>query len=347
MFDKRLIQFVPDALPHIKKNVLFQILSLLSSIVLMFVVSVVLYQLFFNNYPFSSVIIYLVLLLPCIGIRVGCTYLASRESYLASCTVKPLLRGRIYNKIVKIGSHYNKKIGTAELLQLSVEGIEQLEIYFSGYLPQFFYAMLAPIILFFCISFVSIKVAVILFICVPLIPISIIVINKIAKRLLAKYWGEYLKLGDNFLENLQGLSTLKIYGSDEYMHQKMNRQAERFRIVTMKVLSMQLNSIIIMDLVAYGGAAIGIVFALTEYSNSNIGFIGCLAIILLSADFFLPLRVLGSFFHIAMNGMTASKKIFSLLDIEEDEPQSELIVDTDIIVDGLCFSYNNEKSALY
>ncbi len=346
MLNKKLIRFVPGAMPHVIKSVLLQTISLISSIILMFTISHILYCLFFENETFNFILSRLTIIIPCIVIRVACTFFSAKQNYMASKAVKPLLRKEIYNKIVRIGRRYNKKIGTAELLQLSVEGIEQIETYFSGYLPQFFYSMLAPILLFISISFISVKVAIILFICVPLIPISIIIINRIAKKLLAKYWGEYLKLGDNFLENLQGLNTLKIYDSDEYMHQKMNRQAEQFRIITMKVLSMQLNSIIVMDLVAYGGAAIGIIFALLEYSRSNIGFIGCFAIIMLSADFFLPLRVLGSFFHIAMNGMTAAKKIFLLLETEEDEPKTKTISNTDISINNLSYSYNKDDNAL-
>ncbi len=203
--------------------------------------------------------------------------------------------------------------------------------------------MISPIILFAVVSFINIKIAVILLICVPLIPISIIIVQKFAKKLLGKYWGEYLGLGDNFLENLQGLNTLKIYTSDEYKHKQMNNQAERFRIITMKVLSMQLNSIIIMDIVAYGGAALGIIFALFEFNAGNIDIMGMIAVMMLSADFFLPLRILGSFFHIAMNGIAASKKIFTLLDIEDDTPKTHEVTGTDINIDGLYFSYDEKQ----
>ncbi len=225
---------------------------------------------------------------------------------------------------------------------MSVEGVEQLETYFGNFLPQFFYSMISPIILFFVMFFINVKIAVILFICVPLIPISIVVIQKFAKKLLAKYWGEYLGLGDSFLENLQGLNTLKIYSFDEYKHKQMNKQAERFRIVTMKVLSMQLNSIIVMDIVAYGGAALGIIFALLEFSLGSIGYTGFFTIILLCADFFLPLRILGSFFHIAMNGVAASKKIFTLLDLDIKDEKTKNVKGSDIIIKNLCFSYEEK-----
>ncbi len=226
---------------------------------------------------------------------------------------------------------------------MSVEGVEQLEIYFGNFLPQFFYSMISPLILFAVVSFINVKVAFILFICVPLIPISIVLVQKFAKKLLAKYWGEYLGLGDNFLENLQGLNTLKIYSSDEHKHKEMNRQAERFRIITMKVLSMQLNSIIIMDVIAYGGAALGIIFALLEFNAGTISAVGMFTIVMLSADFFLPLRILGSFFHIAMNGIAASKKIFALLDIEDDVQKTKTVGDVDIKISNLDFSYGETQ----
>ncbi len=346
MINKRLIKTVPDAASHIAKNVVLQIIGLVSNIVLMITISVFIGRLIDNTVFFADFFRYAVIILICITVKVGSIYFASIQSYLASKSVKNILRNKIYEKVIKLGSKYTKKVSSAELLQMSVEGVEQLETYFGNFLPQFYYSMISPIILFVVVSFINVKVAVILFVCVPLIPISIVLVQRFAKKLLAKYWGEYLGLGDNFLENLQGLNTLKIYSSDAYKHNQMNKQAERFRVVTMKVLSMQLNSIIIMDIVAYGGAALGIIFALFEFNSGNIPLYGMLAIMMLSADFFLPLRILGSFFHIAMNGIAASKKIFTLLDIEEDEPKTQTIQEVDIKISGLNFAYD-EKQILY
>ncbi len=343
MINKRLIKAVPDASSHIAKNVILQILGLITNIVLMVTISVFISGLISKIVAVSDFFMYAIVIVLCITVKVIATYFASIQSYLASKSVKNILRGKIYDKVVKLGSGYTKKLSSAELLQMSVEGVEQLETYFGSFLPQFFYSMISPLILFLVVSLINIKVAVILFICVPLIPISIVVVQKFAKKLLAKYWGEYLGLGDNFLENLQGLNTLKIYSSDEYKHKQINKQAERFRVVTMKVLSMQLNSIIIMDIVAYGGAALGIIFALFEFSANNISLFGMFAIILLSADFFLPLRILGSFFHIAMNGIAASKKIFTLLDIEESEPKLQDFSEVDIKINGLNFAYDDKQ----
>ena len=234
--------------------------------------------------------------------RAAASAAGSRWSYLASANVKYGLRSLVYEKLMRLGTSYRKTIATSEAVQISTEGVEQLEIYFGKYVPQFFYSMLAPLTLFVIVGTMSLKVAAALLLCVPLIPVSIIAVQKFAKRLLAKYWGSYTELGDSFLENLQGLTTLKIYQADERYARRMDEEAERFRRVTMRVLIMQLNSISVMDLVAYGGAACGIILGILELRAGNISFAECFFITMISAEFFLPLRLLGSFFHIAMNG---------------------------------------------
>ncbi len=230
---------------------------------------------------------------------------------------KKTLREKIYEKLLRLGASYNEQVKTSEVVQVAVEGVDQLETYFGAYLPQFFYAMLAPLTLFMVLCFINIPAAIVLLVCVPLIPIAIAAVQTWAKKLLSKYWGQYTALGDTFLENLQGLTTLKIYQADEFKNKEMNVEAEKFRKITMKVLTMQLNSITVMDLIAYGGAALGVIMAVTQYVNNHVSLAGCLLIILLAADFFIPMRQLGSFFHIAMNGMAASDKIFRLLDLPE------------------------------
>lgn len=215
MINKRLIKIVPDASAHILKNVIFQILGLIFNITIIFSISFFLNDLILKEITAEKGLMYIGIVAFSICIKVSLSYLATRQSYLASKSVKKILRSKIFDKIIKLGSRYNKKISTAELLQMSIEGVEQLETYFGNYLPQFFYSMFAPLILFGIVAFINIKIAIILFICVPLIPISIIAIQKFAKKLLSKYWEEYAGLADNFLENLQGLNTLKIYSSDE------------------------------------------------------------------------------------------------------------------------------------
>ena len=273
-------------------------------------------------------------------IRFVCTVVSSHMAYLSSKTVKKTLRDKIYRKLLRLGPSYNEQVKTSEIVQVAVEGVEQLETYFGAYLPQFFYAMLAPLTLFAYLCFVSVPSAFVLLICVPLIPVSIAAVQTWAKKLLSKYWVQYTALGDTFLENLQGLTTLKIYRADGFKHEEMNREAEKFRRITMKVLTMQLNSITIMDMIAYGGAALGVIMAATQFRAGKVSLSGCLLIILLSADFFIPMRQLGSFFHVAMNGMAASDKIFRLLDLPEREERTETVPeDCSIVCSGLCFSY--------
>ena len=345
MLKTRLFTLVTDAKKYIAVNVILQWIGLVSSMVMVFTIA----GLLDNLRTGEAVSLWQsggIILLTAV-VRMGCTKGAATASYYSSRSVKRTLRGKIYEKLLCLGSSYTNHVPTAEVVQLAGEGVEQLETYFGSYLPQFFYALLAPLTLFAVVSRISMKVAVVLLVCVPLIPVAIVVVQKIAKRLLAGYWGQYAKLGDSFLENLQGLTTLKIYQADEQRHQEMREEAEHFRVVTMKVLSMQLNSIIVMDLVAYGGAALGILLAVLELAAGHIEFAGCLCIILLSADFFLPMRQLGSFFHVAMNGMAASDKIFRLLDLPEDVEKVVIPHGSAIECRDLHFGYTQDKETLH
>lgn len=343
MINKRLIGMVSDSKKYIAQNVALQWCALAANIVMIFSIVGFLHDLLTGGSGF-----YFVWMLAAIAVRFVCAKRAARASYLASKSVKKTLRERIYQKLLRLGGSYTQSVPTAEVVQLAGDGVEQLETYFGSYLPQFFYSMLAPVTLFVVLSTISVKAAVILMICVPLIPVSIVAVQKFAKRLLAKYWGQYAALGDSFLENLQGLTTLKIYQADGDRHKAMNREAEHFRVVTMKVLTMQLNSIIVMDVIAYGGAALGIAVAARELAAGRIDFSGCLCIILLSADFFLPLRALGSYFHVAMNGMAASDKIFRLLDLPDGETKTGTVAaPCDIRCEGLRFGYTAEAETLH
>ena len=268
-------------------------------------------------------------------------------SDLSSRAVKKTLRTQIYEKLLRLGASYSEHVSTAEVVQVAVEGVDQLETYFGAYLPQFFYAMLAPLTLFAVLCFVNMPAAFALLVCVPLIPVAIAAVQTWAKKLLSRYWGQYTKLGDTFLENLQGLTTLKIYQADGLRNDVMNEEAEKFRKITMKVLTMQLNSVTIMDVIAYGGAALGVILAATQYRAGHVALSGALLIILLSADFFIPMRQLGSFFHIAMNGMAASEKIFRLLDLPEPPARTQTCPDGDIVCRGLHFSYTPEREILH
>lgn len=270
-----------------------------------------------------------------------------RLAYGASASVKEKMRTRLFQKLMGFGVYYKERLRSAEAVQIIGEGIDQLEIYFSAYLPQFFYSMIAPIFLFFVIGSMSWTVAIVLLIGVPLIPLAIALIQTFAKKTFAKYWTEYTDVGDEFLENLQGLTTLKIYGTDPYRHRQMEKSAESFRVQTMRVLTMQLNSIIVMDLVAYGGAAIALVVCLKACMAGRLDFFDALFILLLSADYFLPMRQLGSFFHIAMNGMAAADRMFDLLALEEEEDGTLSMAAADeLAAKNLSLSYDGEKNAL-
>ncbi|MGN0793079.1 MAG: ABC transporter transmembrane domain-containing protein, partial [Aristaeellaceae bacterium] len=310
MINKRLIRMVPESRKTITANVALQWFSLLASIALMAQLAHLLHSLYQGRADSSLWLITGAVAVAALLIRLLCTIGASRMSYLSSRAVKGTLRKCIYEKLLRLGSSYSEKVKTSEVVQVAVEGADQLETYFGAYLPQFFYAMLAPLTLFAVLCFVNPPSAIVLLICVPLIPVAIAAVQTWAKKLLSRYWDQYTALGDTFLENLQGLTTLKIYQADEYKHREMNEQAEQFRRITMKVLTMQLNSITIMDLIAYGGAALGVIMAVTQLRAGQVNPGGALMIILLAADFFLPMRQLGSYFHIAMNGMAASDKIF-------------------------------------
>lgn len=348
MIKKRLIGLLKDSKKYIVQNVLWQWLGLLAQITAILAVGQFLDTAIFGSVTSREILTTGMVCAISIIIRMVSDKKASKASFLASADVKRVLREKIYEKLVRLGASYKEQISTSEVVQLSVEGVEQLETYFGRYLPQFFYSLLAPITLFAVLSFISWKASLVLLICVPLIPLSIVAVQKFAKRLLKKYWGSYTELGDSFLENLQGLTTLKIYQSDERKAKEMDEEAEKFRRITMKVLTMQLNSISVMDLVAYGGAAIGMVVVVREYIDGSLGFAGAFAILLLAAEFFIPLRLLGSFFHIAMNGMAASDKIFRLLDMPERELGTEELSgeELDINFENISFSYEKERPIL-
>lgn len=349
MLNKRLLELIPKVFTYTAQAVFFQWLSLLCNIA--FTISICRFINYcFYNKTFNSQILIETLGITIVSILLRALFtkininITSRTSQQA----KKILREKIFDKLCKIGISYKNYISTAEAVQVSVEGIDQLEIYFSQYVPQLFYSIISVVTLFILFSIFSIKVAVIFIVCVPIIPLSIVLIQKFAKRLLSKYWNSYTNLGDTFLENIQGLTTLKIYGCDEQKHIEMNKNAELFRKATMKVLIMQLNSISVMDLVAFGGSAIGIIIGISEFNNGSISLLNMLIIILLSAEFFIPLRQLGSFFHVAMNGTAAADKIFRILDIEDIEIKNNTTTldDYNICLKNVSFSYDGSRTIL-
>ena len=348
MINKRLIGTVPESKRYVAGNVILQWCSLLANIAMMTAITRLLAALYLNAADGAMPTETGLTALCAVVIRFFCTTGSARMGYLSSRAVKRTLRAAIYEKLLRLGASYNEPVKTSEIVQVAVEGVDQLETYFGAYLPQFFYAMLAPVTLFAVLCRVNLPASLVLLVCVPLIPVAIAAVQTWAKKLLSKYWGQYTALGDTFLENLQGLTTLKIYQADEAKNEEMNVQAEKFRRITMKVLTMQLNSIIVMDIIAYGGAALGIIVAAHEFNANRVTLPGALCIILLSADFFLPMRALGSYFHVAMNGMAASDKIFKLLDLPEGSARTaQLGADCPIACRDLHFGYTAEKETLH
>lgn len=340
MFHKRLLKEFRDTRKYTAGIVICQWLSMVANVLFIFASTSMMQDMIFGAVTSHDVVTYLVLTAVFLAVRFVSGAGRSSLSVRIADRVKSGLRTMIFSKLLRLGGSYHEKISTSEVVQVSTEGAEQLEFYMSQYVPQFFYSMVAPLTLFAIASTISLKVALVLLVCLPLIPASIIVIQKIAKRLLGKYWGSYTHLGDSFLECLQGLTTLKIYGSDEEYARRMDEDAEKFRKITMRVLIMQLNSISVMDVVAYSGAAVGIALSILEYTRGSISFMQCFFMLLISAEFFLPLRMLGSFFHIAMNGNAAADKIFALMDIEEEcKGTLEDFPEGDICFQDISFGY--------
>lgn len=345
MVNKRLIRLCGNSKRYIALTVAAKWLSLLCNIGILWVAGRVV-DVLITGAALNTVMVIFVLT-ACVLVRFVCDMASPRFSYTASAQAKKMLRGRVYQKLLALGITYTHHTTTAGIIQTAGEGIESLDNYFGKYLPQLFYAMLAPVSLFAALSFISVRVSAILLVCVPLIPLSIVAFMRIAKRLMKRYWNVYTDLGDTFLENLQGLTTLKLFDADAKKHQEMNVRSEKFRHITMKVLSMQLHSITLMDILAYGGAAVGGIVALLEFRQGMISMGVLITIVLLSAEFFLPLRMLGSFFHVATTSMAASDKIFALLDIPEEEDGTFSIDGIDLIsFHHVNFWYEKDKRTL-
>ena len=348
MIKTRLVGLLSHAKKYIVYTIFWQWISLLAQVLAVFSIANLLEHVVNDDVTISGIEQTILILALVVIVRFMCERLTARSSYLACVDVKRILREKIYEKMLRLGASYSEQVSSSEVVQVSTEGVEQLETYFGKYLPQLFYSLIAPLTLFFILCRVSLKASVILLICVPLIPVSIVIVQKVAKRLLSNYWSVYTGLGDSFLENLQGLTTLKIYQADQIKADQMDAESQRFRRITMKVLTMQLNSTSVMDIIAYGGAAIGMGVAVSEFLKGNISMAGTLCIVLLASEFFLPLRLLGSFFHIAMNGMAASDKIFKILDLPEPQVGEKTLPEgaLDIRLDDVHFSYEAGREIL-
>ena len=348
MFDKRLLRMVPEAKLFIAGSVLFQWIALAANVALMIAIGWFLQGLLQGAATPRQAVGLATLGLIVIVVRMMCQMVAQKMGLRASTAAKRAIRQEVYNKLLRLGPAYAESIPTNEAVQISTEGVEQLEVYFGSYLPQLFYAVLAPVTLFVCLAPLSPLVAVILLVCVPLIPLSIVAVQRIAKRVMRDYWGHYTDLGGTFLENVQGLTTLKIYQADEARHRAMNAEAETFRQATMRLLRMQLNSITVMDLLAYGGSALGVVVTLLQFADGQMSFAGAFTIVFLSAEFFIPMRSLGSLFHTAMNGMAAADKMFDLLAVPDPAGGTATVerVERMVVCGGLRYSHDGSRWAL-
>lgn len=349
MIKMRLIRLLKGSGKYIIYQIIWQWLSLLAQIAIVWQVTQLIDGAWQKSITSSDILTTIGIVTAGLIVRYICDRLYSRACYLASVDVKRALREQIYKKVLWLGPSYREQIRTSEIVQMTGEGVEQLETYFGRYLSQFLYALLAPFSLFIIISRISLRTAVVLLAAVPLIPIVIMLVMFIAKKILGNYFDIYYGLGDSFLEKLQGMTTLKIYRADQRAVEQIDSESEQFRKITMKVLMMQLNSTSIMDIIAYGGAAAGIISALIEFSNRNINVSGVLMCIFLAAEFFLPMRLLGGFFHIGMNGMKASDRIFAFLDLPEQKRGEEEITGNkiNISLDNVSFSYDESREVLH
>ena len=345
MIDKELFKLIGENKKYIFIAVLLQTIGLIANVAITGSVCYAVYLLTENAkavkfvYPLISAVAGII-------VRYICSRAMGDIKDKLGRSVKKDLRERVYNKIVKLGVKTIDEMSMAGLTQVSVEGIEQLDLYYSSYLPQFFFAMIAPVILFLICVWIDWRTALVLIACVPLIPVSIVAVSKYAKKVFAKYWGKYTSMGDKFLDSVQGLKELKIFQADAAQHTKINESAEEFRIITMKVLVMQLASTTIMDLVAYGGAGVGIALAICGTAFWGLDPIAALFLCLVAVEFFLPLRAFGSAFHVAMNGASAGKKIISLLNAPDPEWGTEAVDSKEVKLENVTFSYDGKRDVL-
>ena len=348
MFDKRLFSLVPGVMRHIAGNVALQWLALLANVVLFVSVGRLLQSVLTGGATGIDLARALLVAVVAVAVRLVCQAQATKQGLAASALAKQRVRTLVYDKLVRMGPSYRETVATSEATQLCVEGIEQLEAYFGSYLPQLFYSLIASVTLFFCLAPLCTPAAVVLLCCVPLIPISLMAVMKIAKRIMGDYWHSYTDLGALFLESIQGLTTLKVFRADEERHRRMNEEAEKFRKATMRLLTMQLNSVIVMDIFAFAGAAAGIVVMLNSYAVGTVTFAGAFAFVFLAADFFIPLRTLGSFFHTATGGMAAAERMYRIIDAPEPACGTQAVTCTSVGIEcrNVSYSYDGTRTVL-
>ena len=346
MFHKKLLGKFKNLWPYIVKIVGVKWFALLANLSFTFIITSIVSSSFESTIEVASLGIFLFVTMVVLFIRQVAIRKEAIWVHEVASKVKNTFRHELFEKILLLGPNYHERVNSAELVQVSTEGVEQLEVYVGKYVPQFFYSLIAPLTLFIVVAFLDFRVAIVLFVVVPLIPISIVLVQKFARKLLDKYWGTYTSLGDSFLENVQGLTTLKIYRLENEKLEQMRKEAENFRKITMRVLIMQLNSISVMDIVAYGGSAIGIWLSVKGYQEGVITLQQALFILLISVEFFLPMRMLGSFFHIAMNGNASANRIFKILELDVEKKGEDEFEMGDISLNHVSFSYQEDTPLL-
>ena len=342
MFNKKLFNELKSEKLQILKLLLIKILQMTTNVAMIFLIGKSIEALISSSFSGSKFILFMLLI---IGLNIFLIKIEASISYKASYRIKNNLRERLMKKVFSFKMEYGSKISISEVINLGVEGIEQLNLFYSALLPQLLFSLIGPIILFCILSFLNFKIAIIMLLLIPLIPLAIMMVQKLAKKVVKTYWKSYTNLSEVFIDFLYGLTSLEVFNADEDYNDLLNEKAEDFRVKTMKLLMMQLNNITVLDLISYAGSALGIILSIYYYSKGQLSVFAAFSFILLSQEFFLPLRRLGALFHVAMNGITAANSLFEILEIESIEDFKNLIQDerVDVEVKNLNFSYGEKE----
>ena len=342
MFNKKLFNELRSEKIQILRLLLIKIIQMSTNVAMILLVGKSIESIINSSFSGRKFILFMFLI---IGLNIFLIKIESSISYKASYRIKNTLRERLINKVFSFKMEYGSKISISEVINLGVEGIEQLNLFYSALLPQLLFSLIGPLILFFILSFLNFKIAIIMLLLIPLIPIAIMMVQKLAKKVVKTYWKSYTNLSEVFIDFLYGLTSLEVFNADEDYNDLLNEKAEDFRVKTMKLLMMQLNNITVLDLISYAGSALGIILSIYYYSKGQISVFTAFSFILLSQEFFLPLRRLGALFHVAMNGITAANSLFEILEIESIEDFEDVIKDekVDVEVKNLSFSYREKE----
>lgn len=342
MFNKKLFNELKSEKLQILKLLLIKILQMTTNVAMIFLIGKSIEALISSSFSGSKFILFMLLI---IGLNIFLIKIEASISYKASYRIKNTLRERLMKKVFSFKMEYGSKVSISEVINLGVEGIEQLNLFYSALLPQLLFSLIGPLILFFILSFLNFKIAIIMLLLIPLIPIAIMMVQKLAKKVVKTYWKSYTNLSEVFIDFLYGLTSLEVFNADEDYNDLLNEKAEDFRVKTMKLLMMQLNNITVLDLISYAGSALGIILSIYYYSRGQLSVFAAFSFILLSQEFFLPLRRLGALFHVAMNGITAANSLFEILDLESIEDFKNIIQDekVDVEVKNLNFSYGEKE----